>query len=259
MNAIFINDPENIGDALSSPRNYFLVCAQAIVRNLKIYQSLPKKDKETYFGDAIIGGGGLLYPTIRVVLSELLTQPQNTRLVAWGLGMNTHGATSPDYPKFMDAFDLVGVRDWKSPFNYVPCASCMHTDFDRMFPAPVHDVVFYEHWQNPIQLNQPDILRSSNKKTAAQMAETLSFLASGKTILTNTYHGVYWSMLLRRPVVVFKPFSNRFFGFKPDVLYADETNWEAMLGKASAVPWDYLEECRACNRRFNAQVELLFA
>ena len=258
MNAIFVDDPNNIGDALSTPKHYFSVCAQAVTKDLRVYTALPKADKATYLGDAVIGGGGLLYDTIRPVLNELLMQPRKVRLVVWGIGMNTHGLTVPDYPKFLDGFDLVGVRDWKSPYIYVPCASCLHTDFDRNFPPPAHEVVFYEHRHHALELAGPGIPRESNKRAANQMSEVLAFLASGKTVVTNTYHGAYWAMLLGRPVVVFKPFSNRFFGFKPAMVYADETNWEAALSKAAAIPRDYLEECRACNRRFNAQVEMLF-
>lgn len=63
------------------------------------------------------------------------------------------------------------------------------------------------------------------------IVEVLKFLATGKVVLTNSFHGVYWSMLLKRRPVVFEPNSNRFMSISA-APWCDRSNWQEVTDRA---------------------------
>lgn len=258
MKAIHIHDEHNLGDSMCVPTDYCPQFGPAEKVNVRsITAIIDDKTPMPPLGDAIIGGGGMLYPSLPPVLGALLAQKRDTRLVIWGIGSNTHDATTADYPKLLAAYDLVGIRDYGNPYQYVPCPSCMNPEFDLPAVEPTHDFVIYEHYEHPIEL-EVKVPRCSNDRLKTTFSHVLSFLAEGRVVLTNTFHGAYWALLLNRPVVVYKPFSSRFYGFKPAVLFADDKTWQEQLGKAAAPGAEYLHECRALNAGFARQVAKLF-
>ncbi|MGB0843298.1 MAG: hypothetical protein ACPGVN_00975 [Alphaproteobacteria bacterium] len=94
----------------------------------------------------------------------------------------------------------------------------------------------------------------NNGGSSAQAA--IDFIGSGKTVVTSSYHGVYWAQLLGRKVVCL-PYNNKFETFQHQPTFADETNWEAAL--STAIQTDpLLEEYRSLNKAFATQVEKLF-
>lgn len=244
----------NVGDSLCCPLDYYpqlaAVSERLDIRTLRVGKCA--------VGDAIIGAGGMLYPSLLPLLADMTNQPVNTRLVMWGVGANTHGTTSFVYPKFLSAFDLVGLRDFGNPYQYVPCPTCQHRFFNLRPPDPIYDVVIYEHSDHPVELLE-EIPRMNNAQPRSKFWDVLKFLSSGKVVLTNTFHGAYWTMMLNRPVVIYKPFSNRFYGFQPAMTYATEDDWQQQLARARAVGTDYLAECRKRNNDFALQVIKLFS
>jgi hypothetical protein len=57
-------------------------------------------------------------------MQRLLDQKPG-RVIIWGMG--AHG--SPDdplaLPSWLAGCDLVGLRDWRTPFDWMPCPSCL--------------------------------------------------------------------------------------------------------------------------------------
>ena len=49
----------------------------------------------------------------------------------------------------------------------------------------------------------------------------LAFLASGETVITSTYHGAYWGLMLGRKVIVV-PWATKFLGFRHPVTLCHE-------------------------------------
>ena len=81
----------------------------------------------------------------------------------------------------------------------------------------------------------------------------LSFLASGETIITSTYHGAYWGLMLGRKVIVV-PWATKFLGFRHPVTLCHELlDLSGCLKRVQAFP-DALEECRAANTDFAERV-----
>ena len=242
--AYHFNDPTNLGDLVCCPVDYFesLRCAEKID-----WQCDPEK-----FADApvIIGGGGLLNPAMSERLERVVLR-RTAPSVLWGVGTNVHRETKASYPNYLGHAGLVGLRDFGNPFEYVPCPSCLHPAFGGKFPVH-HDFVIYEHSHHTIGI-EPSAPRMANNEPKERMEAVLRFLASGDLVITNTYHGCFWAMLLSRRVLVYRPFSSRFFYFKPKVVFCDGDNWRAKA-KETIRTIGYLEECRAINTRFAARV-----
>jgi hypothetical protein len=247
-----IDDPQNIGDQLACPIDY----ADLPGERVDLTQRIDKLDASAI----IFGGGGLLHGNrltgkIGRIAGEGRKQNPRLRLIAWGLGANQHGRKTANYPEFLNTFDLVGIRDLGNPWNYVPCPSCLHPAFDHPPGDPVHDFVIYEHFQVPI-IGLPAAPVRTNDADRREFSDIITFLASGDCIVTNSFHGAYWGLLLGRKVMIFRPFSNRFFGFARNIEYCDASNWRAKLRRCARYA-DYLAECRTINRQFLQRVRIL--
>lgn len=231
-----IVDPANLGDSLCCPRDYF-----------PEFKNCPLVDiREPLPGPVIFGGGGLLHEGVDVFMEQA-----DPKSIVWGAGSNYHDPNHTPFPDWLDRFTFVGLRDFGNPWNYVPCASCLHPAFDENFGEPSQEVVVYEHHQHGMDLGLPS---RKNDGRPEDFPEVLRFLASGRVVLTNTYHGAYWASLLGRPVVIINPFSSRFHRLKPAVAFATEDNWRDAVSAALART-GYLQECRTINQRMFQKVQ----
>ena len=73
-----------------------------------------------------------------------------------------------------------------------------------------------------------------------------------KTIVTDSYHAMYWSMLLGKKVVVV-PNSSKFFDFKYHPVYSSFQDFESQLYKTQSYS-GVLAECREVNLKFADKV-----
>ena len=199
----------------------------------------------------VFGGGGLLdHPYFTKGWNSVLGVTA-AELIAWGLGHNRHGGPGGRHPGFLRHFQLVGVRDSgpdvPAAFDWVPCASCMHAAFDA--PAEiVHEVAYYSHERFPLAADGLPRLANNER----DFSKVVRFLASAETVVTNSYHGMYWATLLGRKVVVL-PFSSKFHSFRYPVALATPEDWQSACRRARAFP-QALQECRAANLAFAEKV-----
>ena len=240
-------DKDNLGDQVCSPCSYF--------EELKTVGQIDM-DSEWPKGDTLlVGGGGMLHGSWTEKLSQYAL---TNSMIAWGIGLNNHGTSSFVWPKFLDYFKAVGLRDFGNPWDYVPCVSCMHEAFDECRQmSPRFPVVIYEHLHNPIEVGS-GMPRMSNRQPRHFFREAVRFLSFGETVLTNSFHGAYWAMLLGRRVVIYKPFSNRFHSFEGGYICADENDWMGAIESAKPPVDGYLAKCRDLNIQFfNGKVKPL--
>lgn len=205
----------NVGDKFCDPTLYFDFGLE--VRKLDIRDP----DKKSDVNVAICGGGGMWIDTIKpCVIGILRKYPNGT--ILWGIGLNNGGKKIhtdcwPDWgpaarhpgsghtaPKPLPV--LVGARDWKQKYPWVPCASCMHGAFDLDYTPPEHQFAIYDHYEHPVpvtadQLGKLDVPRRNNR--SEEIEPVIKFLANAKTILTSSYHGVYWALLLGKHVIAY--------------------------------------------------------
>lgn len=172
--------------------------------------------------------------------------------ILWGAGHNSREKEKDpydiDYPKYLNQFHLVGVRDWNTDYRWVPCASCMHPAFDKEYEIK-NKVVWFEHKKRLIDNKILDLLPAPRMlNTGQNIEQIIEFLGSGETVVTNSYHGVYWATLLGRKVVCL-PWGSKFNMFKHSPTMANEKNWPDQIMEAISFP-DALEECRTANQEF---------
>lgn len=126
----------------------------------------------------------------------------------------------------------------------MPCASCMSPLFDKEYKIE-HDVVEYRNTRHIDDMPTPHWPISSNRST---FEEAIAFIGSGKTVLTNSYHGAYWATLLgREAVIIDQPNRAKFYGYKHQPAVG-------MRDTRRVFP-NALEECREANIRFNEKVQ----
>lgn len=268
---------ENVGDIMSAPTEYFNFPGFEIIQaDVADAAKLDLNNRHV-----ILGGGGLFDEFFLQSIDQVKSRLNGGSLIAWGIGQQLD--TGPwwqqfksfPYEKFLRGFDLVGLRDFGFEFPWVPCVSCMHTTFDK-HRDPCHEFVVYSHRSRPVPIEGWPTLRNDQ----ASFDETIEFLASGKTIITSSYHGMYWGMLLNRQVLAF-PFNSKFLTLKyPITLYPSVwertgsfikvsrrirgkesfsyscksvLGWRLLAAVARVFP-NALEECREQNRIYYRQV-----
>jgi len=232
----------NVGDLHGAPSLYFPLNGQA--HDLADWQGRIR-------GAVIVGGGGLLHSFFDAGVQRLLDQKPK-RIIIWGIGVHGSPADPLTLPGWLSDCELVGLRDWGTPFDWVPCASCMSPLFDDP-PDPVHRVVVYKHHDFR---TLPDLPFPTMHNCTRQMQDAVDFLASGEVVVTNSYHGAYWATLLGRRVLAY-PFSNKFrFMRHPPVLLAKGDDPLPHVHDGASYP-NALRQCRAANVAFYERVRRL--
>ena len=248
----FVADKGNIGDWYCAPLKYFpfKMKAFADIRNPAKPSSddLPK--------NVIIGGGGLVAPFCLDFFTHLVSVRRATQfLIGWGLGFNIHYDThSPrkvenldPYMKILDNFDLIDLRDFGTKYRWVPCDSCLHSVFGKKYEV-TNRIEIYEHKDVPLGINGFPVLRNSE----TNIIKVAEFLGAAETVVTNSYHGVYWATILGRRVVAI-PFSSRFHNFKHMLTLSNSGNWKQSIDKTKTYP-EALAECHHANISFFCDV-----
>lgn len=248
----------NIGDRECTPFRWF---SQLAGDDLDLRdESLNGDVARNLSGEVIVlGGGGLFLPLCWQMYVQPLIDRGNT-VIGWGIGHHhdnvhlgaderpTDWSTSVeryhhDYP--LESFRLLGVRDWNTGLRWVPDASCMHPAFDASYPVD-RDVVVYEHGVlEPIDLGVPKMANVGE----TPFEDVAGFLASGRVVVTNSYHGAYWATLLGRPTVLWRPWCSKFLLLRYPLPWAGPDTWEQAAAEAPNYP-GALDECRAANLAF---------
>lgn len=166
----------------------------------------------------------------------------NTPKVLWGAGHNVRDWNSQSkdavlkYPKWLAKFDKVGIRDYvpSNDYQWVPCASCMHPALQKKYTIK-NEVIFFEHKKQLIkgtEFGPSPIPRFVN--SGSNIEQTIELLGSSETIITNSYHGAYWGILLGKRVFVVAPWSSKFYFMKHEPTFLMNTKkW-----------WENLDDCR---------------
>jgi hypothetical protein len=157
---------------------------------------------------------------------DLLPTTKNLRYI-WGAGHNLDakkdksGRIANEYPESLLNFNLVGLRDFGTEFEWVPCASCMHPALRKHY-AIKNDVIFFEHKKQLIKgtdFGTDPIPRFIN--SGSNVEQTIELLGSANVILTNSYHGAYWGTLLKKKVIVIGAWSSKFYYMKHTPYFLD--------------------------------------
>jgi len=239
----------NVGDLVPSPLSYFKFPIPSEKVCVSAY------DISEVSGKFIIyGGGGLLhlpapdyYGGIMQFLEEICDLSQ--WLVSWGIGHNVHYSKEINYPQsFLKKFILHGVRDFNQTIlPVVPCSSCMSPLIHHDYKIK-QDIVVIGHKLDAFT-GYPTMVVDSG----ISMQEAIEFISSASLVVTNSYHGAYWGLLLNRKVVVFNPMSTKFYGLPTDIILSSIDHWQKDMLKAKPNK-GFLAKCRKMNRDYHKQV-----
>lgn len=231
-----IKDTVNTGDKACSPYHYF---------DFPDSQWFDLKDKIPK-ADVVIYGGGAIEPKLR---SEKIHHELSARkVVGWGIGTSRSGSKSN--LELVSDLDLCGVREFgrdvsfNENYFYVPCVSCMSPLLDIPYKEDM-EIAVYEHGAKG---NMPTFDGMPKLNNRAPLDEAIEFLGRSSVVITNSFHGTYWALLLGKKVICF-PFSSKFYGYKSKPYYANKDNWEKGVSQALNYT-EYLDECRDINRSF---------
>lgn len=229
---------DNVGDRMCGPGQHLWP---------ELTQSLPLEPVHEQVSAAIIGGGQL-FLQLSLVLASIYDLNPNAKVVGWGVGLPPAGVRDEKVRAATQHFSLFGTRNYdrREHLPFVPCASCLSPVFDDI-PPTQHEVVFYLHRRKGQRVDLPP---SAPTLTNAMRSprEVVDFIASGETVVTSSYHGVYWAQLMGRRVICL-PYNDKFqtFQYLPTMLGSDE--WKAGMAFATQTP-PLLEEYRALNFAF---------
>lgn len=197
---------------------------------------------------AVFGGGQVW----NQALDALIYHARKAhKTVLWAVGIDAATARSLPFEIARAQAALISSRNWDVPgCDYVPCASALSPLFDAP-PPPVHEVVLFTHARKSAGLTRrKDIPEMTNYGVTMQQA--IAHLASGRTVVTNSYHGTYWAMCLGRRVLCL-PFGKKFHGFRDAPAMADPSDWTSALANARRHDGT-LDEARTLNRAFFERV-----
>ena len=232
----------NVGDFYCNPSRYFSIDCNS--------QELVMDNYDVKNNTVIIGGGGLIHKKFSEHIIRLINQePKN--IVLWGIGHNfglKHGKkskTDPYYPAWIDECNLIGIRDWIEGYHkhYLPCVSCMHDAFDKTYTEK-HKFVYFTH---AYKSNLKTTKYPHMKNNEMDFYKVIEFIASGNTVITDSYHGAYWAQLLGKNVQV-ASWSVKFNHMKYQTHMLENINDKPAKIKNSIE--GFLQESRDLNKNF---------
>jgi len=152
----------------------------------------------------VFGGGGMLHPNVDLQL-EAIAKVKPT--ACWGVGINYHEEHGEEMRQWKRALNAmtgpVCIRDPGYSRLTTPCPSCLDPRLDvalnesvkvpRTFKA--RPLIIY-HKQHPI--NYPFSLppRMVTNDCSTGFAEMLALIGNSRFVVTNTFHGAMWSIML---------------------------------------------------------------
>lgn len=187
-----------------------------------------------------------------------LKQSTNAPRIAWGIGHNADAGKRPkgiEYPDWLVCFDKLGIRDFNQQYPYVPCASCMHPALRKKYPIK-NEIIWFEHKKQLLKstdFGPYSIPRFVN--SGANIEQTIELLGSANVIITNSYHGAYWGMLLGKKVIVQDSWSTKFYYMRPSpAMAAKGTKLEDLIPTVK-VHTTALDECINITEKYWSDVK----
>lgn len=247
----------NAGDYWSPPIHYydfsfiehvqvhFMDIYRGFVSRREGYEKFRYKDKLV-----IIGGGGLITTNGDHLQKTFEGLVENNKVILWGIGSNTCETIAWDILKHPNVL-LAGIRDtvYTLDQRYLPCVSCKHKLLDRVHVSP-SGIGVIEHTDYPVNIPVDKI------KNDSKIEDLVDFISSKESIISTTFHGVYWSQLLNKKVAIYRSdkVNSKMINMRHRVPFCDENNYLKVLKYISRSE-GLLGESRYLNDVFYSEVK----
>ncbi|MDC9722673.1 MAG: hypothetical protein PSN34_07850, partial [Urechidicola sp.] len=171
------------------------------------------------------------------------------KTVVWGIGHNKNKWTNFEkYNINPSKSGLFGTRDFSAKNEWVPCVSCLHPMFDKKYIIK-NDIGVVFHKKN---INKPEVISKFKEFPSIFNSEdfddVIKFIGSCDTLLTDSYHGMYWGLLLNKKVLHFSE-SSKFHDYKYPIAFASVNDYRAKIASLKVLD-GVLEEAREINNNF---------
>ncbi len=207
-------------------------------------------------GDVIIlGGGGML--DYAEALNREINRVLDTgaTVISWSLGFNRHEEYGKAFETKIDfnRFALATVRDYQNEYHldYLPDVSCKLPGLRKKYEIRRRFGIA-RHKDYPVEGFDFESVTNN-----APIDTILQFIGESEIILSNSFHLLYWSMLMGKKTICVNPFSTKFQGYKYKPAYygADTDDLESCAEKAKN--YQILDECVQANNAFFERVREL--
>jgi len=223
-------DPLNPGDLWACPKNYFFLNNPHDVCD--VYDS--NLDTNKLSPDIYITGGGAILDGVKWLnWNQIILDKINSSLnVVWGAGINFKNDDVIDY---LTRFSLIGTRVFKkiypdNRYSFVPCPSVMHNIFDLNLQNK-YQVSIINHFKRPIKMDisMPDAnLLLTNKPLSIR--SLFAAIVQSETIITNSYHAAYWSMVMNKRVLCYiESLKCKLSTFEISPIYFNKDNFDVKM------------------------------
>lgn len=251
----------NAGDLYSSPKLYYEFTGFE-TKQITFEQVHNIKNSIVIFG-----GGGILDTSI--MRNKYYKNLDSTNIYfQWGSGSNSLNVSEVTWKigkgevsfekDTLENFLLVGRRDYGQKYLpnhiYVPCSSCKLEPLRKTYNIVRRIGIVQHMWLQQIKgLDFPKIDMKLNRKNSIE--DIVKFIGESEVIITGSFHGAYFGLLLRKKVIINGSWSSKFdtLKYKPVKL---TDNLEDDISKCIVPPEGYLEECIRLNNDFYTRVML---
>jgi hypothetical protein len=242
-------EDNNVGDLVCSPYIYYYNFFKDynVLRHDLLHINWIEISKHDV---VIVGGGGMFYVDFQDNLNKLLDVCPT--VIVWGIGFNAHHDRPLDAQVDITRFKIIHIRDWMHPSGlaYLPCVSCLAVELDKVLETKRHiGIIEHKDFAIPADIHGE---RLNNKDNFQNITD---LIASSEIVVANTYHVIYWAILMGKKVICVNPFSTRFdyFKYKP-VFYSGDL--EKDIAQTQVYP-NALAEARELNAAFFEKVKKL--
>ena len=191
-------DEHNPGDLWSCPAHYFNLPGPICDNKKKL------KGYNKHFETLILGGGDILSKEVWLERNTRALNNLNfTRKIAWGVGCDYSNQNVLNYIK---DYNSIGIRNYSQKYpnqkiKFLPCVSVLNKIFDQKFTVD-KNVTVIDHFMQKVETGTKLSIdqRVRNKKNT--LINIVKAIGESNTIITNSYHVTYWSMIMNKRVIV---------------------------------------------------------
>lgn len=205
-------------------------------------------------GDVVILGGGGLFDYSEAgnrAINRVLELCSN--VIAWSPGLNNSNSdidiinTKIRYEKFK----IITLRDYVNKYDipFLPDITCKMEYFKNKY-TKIRKIGIAQHKDYPItDFNYEKI---SNKDS---LDEILKFIGETEIIISNSFHMIYWSMLMGNKTICIDPFSEKFYSYKykPEYAFSERDDIDGIINNAKV--YDFKDEFISLTDEFFLKVK----
>jgi len=192
---IHLEDQENLVE-LTNPFSYFNHIEDAEYIKL---EGLKNRIKGGLHGGHIILSGNISLDAEKTQIKlEEFTNYQYRSVTIWNGRFDQVIHNPIEYYSVLDKVELISFRENFGSNTWVPCVSCMHEYFNDSPVKTSNSILAIYDKKKKIKKPPPIATITDDLK----FKDLCNLIKQSEVIVTNSYYGAYWSMLLNKKVLV---------------------------------------------------------